>query len=563
MAKIKLLDEETVNQIAAGEVIERPASVVKELVENSIDAGARKILVEVEDGGKSLIKVTDDGCGIDGQDLPLAFKKHATSKISGAHDLASISTMGFRGEALSSIASVSRRVAVFTKTREAKAGTSLLIEKAAALELKEAGCPIGTSIAVFDLFYHIPARRKHLRGSEAELAEIADLITELAIINFGISFELFTGRRTIFKSIRSESWDDALFRVFGLQASRALIPFRAEGKGWSLEGMAGDPLSTRSSPDRIFIYINGRPVAARALMSGYREAYRNLIPVGRSPIGVVSLRAEPMLVDVNVHPTKREVRLLKEEEISAALTEGVSSAIKAEARPPEKKLKAMPPEMPLEVRGGEQSTLSLEPTTQISPAHPSASPKTRILGQVLDLYIVAEGEQGLMLIDQHAAAERISFERLAERYRIKCISQELAVPVTIELSPSEQILLEAWKETLLEMGFEIAPFGGATYQVRAVPAIGSHLESPEVLHDILKDLFSLGKVGASATAKEEVLKLLACRGSIKSGMELDNSSMRQLLKDLFACQSPLTCPHGRPVMVVIDRAQLETLFQRR
>lgn len=563
MAKIKLLDEETINQIAAGEVIERPASVVKELVENSIDAGARKILVEVEDGGKSLIKVTDDGCGIDGQDLPLAFKQHATSKISGAHDLAAIRTLGFRGEALSSIASVSRRLAVFTKTREAKVGTYLLIEKAAALELKEAGCPAGTSIAVFDLFYHIPARRKHLRGSEAELAEIADLITELAIINFGISFELFTGRRTIFKSIRSQSWDDALFRVFGLQTSRALLPFRAEGKGWNLEGMAGDLLNTRSSPDRIFIYINGRPVAAKALMSGYREAYRNLIPVGRSPIGVVSLRAEPRLVDVNVHPAKREVRLLQEEEISGALTQAVSSAIRTEARPPEKKLKAMPPEMPLDIGSGEQSTLPLEPSGQIALVSPAASPKARILGQVLDLYIVAEGEQGLMLIDQHAAAERISFERLQERYRTMMISQELAVPVTIELTPSEQILLEAWKETLEEMGFEIAPFGGATYQVRAVPAIGSRLESPQALHDVLKDLFSLGKVGASATAKEEILKLLACRGSIKSGVELDSGGMKRLLKDLFACNNPLTCPHGRPVMVVIDRGQLETLFQRR
>jgi DNA mismatch repair protein MutL len=563
MAKIKLLDEETINQIAAGEVIERPASVVKELVENSIDAGASKILIEVEEGGKSLIKVTDDGCGIDAQDLPLAFKKHATSKISGAHDLASISTMGFRGEALSSIASVCRRVAVFTRTREASAGTHLLMEKGMQQELKEAGCPIGTSIAVFDLFYHIPARRKHLRSSQAELAEIADLITRLAIINFGISFELFTGRRRIFLSTRSQSWEDALFRVFGLEASRGLIPFRAEGKGWSLEGMAGDPLSTRSSPDWIFIYCNGRPVAARSLFSGYRDAYRNLIPTGRSPIGVISLWAEPGLVDVNVHPTKREVRLLAEEEISAAITEAVSVALRAEARPPEKRPLATPAEMPLVISSGEQSTLPLEPTDQIVPSPEATSPKLRILGQALDLYIVAEGQQGLLLIDQHAAAERISFERLAERYRTGSISQELAVPVTIELSLSEQILLEAWKKTLEEMGFEIEPFGGATYQVRAVPAIGSRLESAQALHDILNDLFSKGKVGASATAKEEILKLLACRGSIKSGTELDSAGARQLLKDLFACDNPLTCPHGRPVMIVIDRAQLETLFHRR
>jgi DNA mismatch repair protein MutL len=254
---------------------------------------------------------------------------------------------------------------------------------------------------------------------------------------------------------------------------------------------------------------------------------------------------------------------MSEEEITAALTQAISSAIRAEARPPEKRPLAIPPQMPLEISSGEQSTLPLEPADQIALASPVALSKIRILGQVLDLYIVAESEQGLMLVDQHAAAERISFERLAERYRTKSISQELAVPVTVELTPSEQILLEAWKETLADMGFEITPFGGATYQVRAVPALGSRLESPEALHDVLKDLFTLGKVGRDATAREEILKLLACRGSIKSGMKLDPGRMRLLLKELFACSSPLTCPHGRPVMVVIDRGQLETLFARR
>jgi len=293
------------------------------------------------------------------------------------------------------------------------------------------------------------------------------------------------------------------------------------------------------------------------------QAYEGLLMTGRHPLVILNISLPTQEVDVNVHPTKREVRLLAEEEISATITEAVSTALKAEARPPERRPLATQAEMPLQIISGEQSTLPLEPTDKIVPSPEATLPKLRILGQVLELYIVAEGEQGLMLIDQHAAAERISFEKLAERYRTGSISQELAVPVTIELSASEQIILEAWKRTLEEMGFEIESFGGATYRVRAVPAIGSRLESPQALHDILNDLFSIGKAEASATAKEEILKLLACRGSIKSGTELDSAGARQLLKDLFACDNPLTCPHGRPVMVVIDRAQLESLFHRR
>lgn len=587
MPKIKLLDEDTINKIAAGEVIERPASVVKELVENSIDAGATRILIEVIDGGKSLVKVTDDGCGIGQEDLSLAFQKHATSKISSAVDLSSISTLGFRGEALSSIARVAGSVEVHTKPRSALSGSYMKIVDGKVSEIKDIGCPAGTSIAVRDLFHNVPARLKYLKSASAELARVTELVTETAIINYNISFELFTGNRTIFKSSRSENWNDVLLKVFGLETVKRLIPFRAESRSFTLAGVVGGPLCTRSSPDWIYVFVNGRPVSSRALTAGLREAYRTIIPLGKSPIAVVSLEINPSLIDVNVHPTKREIRFQNEEEVARVLIEAVSETLKIKAgsemgicqgqAASEQPRGRMPGEIvdltDLKIAGdAEQSTLPLEiagcqvkmdlesPEGVEVELGPSC---LRILGQVLKLYIVAESKQGLMLIDQHAAAERIRFERLRERYGQKKISQELVVPVTIELSPKEQQILESWKDVLADIGFDIDHFGGSTYNIRAVPSTGYRLESPEAIHDILSDFFSKGRIGPDSTNIEEVLKILACRGSIKSGHEMSNAEMRKLLKNLYACQNPHTCPHGRPVAVLLDIAQLERIFGRR
>ncbi len=570
MARIRHLDEDTINKIAAGEVIERPASAVKELVENSIDAGARRIIVEVNDGGKSLIRVTDDGCGIEPDDLPLAFMKHATSKISSARDLESIKTLGFRGEALASIASVSRCVEVRTKTPGSVSGTYLRMEAGKIAEIKDVGCAVGTTITVWDLFYNVPARRKHLKGREAELVYITNTITEMAIINYTIAFELFSGRRTIFKSARASCWDDVLLRIFGLKTFKSMVLLQAEGQGWRLTGSAGDPFSARSSPDRIFIFVNGRAVSSRALAGALRDAYRNIIPQAKSPVAVLSLAIDAGLVDVNVHPAKREIRLLREEEICSALSQAVAKALAARAQvsqavPEQNPAVSQNPSRAMITSKPEQITLPLQSGLD-AVEETSAEvrmPRVKILGQILDLYIVAEGEQCLMLIDQHAAAERIRFERLQERYLNRKIRQELAVPITIDLTPGEQILMESWKETLSDIGFEIVPFGGNTISVRSVPALGKRLENAESIHDILSDLFSVGKVGQDSLNRDEILRLLACKGSIKSGKELGMAEMQRLLEDLYKCQNPLTCPHGRPVAVTIDQNQLERLFARR
>ncbi len=580
MARIKLLDADTINKIAAGEVIERPASVVKELVENAIDAGAGKVLIELGDGGKSFIRITDDGCGIDPQDLPLAFQKHATSKIREAKDLENIATLGFRGEALASIASVSKSVEVKTKTKGSISGTYLRMEGGKVAETKEVGTPVGTTITVWNLFYNVPARRKHLKGVEAETVYITDMVTQLAIIHYDISFELFSGKRTIFKSVRSSSWDDVLFRLFGLKTLKGMARLEEPGRGWTISGVIGDPLAVRSSPDRVFIFVNGRAVSSRPLSTALREAYRNLIALGKSPVAVISLQISPELVDVNVHPAKREIRLLHEEEIASALTRAAARALEEHAR---SDTGVVPEGIPERISGSVagdtagqatqatqatiaescgQSTLPLSPEAEVV-AQPQPGRGLHILGQIKKLYIVAEGVEGLVLIDQHAAAERIRFELLQERYKNKKIRQELAEPISLEMSPSEMIMMASWQETLQDIGFEVSPFGGNTFSVRSVPALGRRLESAQAVHDILRDLFTQGKVSPGSTNKDEILKLLACRGSIKSGKELDFAEMKQLIEDLNRCNNPLTCPHGRPVMVTIGQNQLERLFARR
>ena len=595
MARIKLLDQDAINKIAAGEVIERPASVVKELVENSIDAGATRILVEVEEGGKGLIRVTDDGCGMDREDAALAIERHATSKISGPGDLERIASLGFRGEALSSIASVAEALELVTKVRSGgidAVGTRLRVEGGRVVDLREVGAPAGTSIEVRGLFKNVPARRKYLKSGRAELARIVEVVTSYAVIHHRISFELFSGEKRIFKSVRSESWNEPLLRILGREVARNLVPFEAEARSVSISGVAARETATRSSPDWIITYVNGRLVRSRALSRAVAEAYRTLIPTGRHPIAVVSLRIDPSQVDVNVHPAKTEVRFLREEEVAALVTDAIRAALMkaGEGGPPPQRARPTEPTvfgtgkaddavassgaagtvggsdpvggllsdlqrtLPLYSGGGR---LDLELAAEPLPGG------LRLLGQALQLYIVAEGPEGLVLVDQHAAAERIRYEILSKKYASGTISQELIEPVTLELSPKEAVLLEEWGLTLAEMGFDVQPFGKNAYTVRAVPAIGRRLDSPEAVHDVLRDLFALGRVGTGSTAKEEILKLLACRGSIKAGAEMGWKEMHDLLRDLSTCESPRTCPHGRPTAVTLSPVELEKIFGRR
>lgn len=557
MPRIHILDEETVSRIAAGEVIERPASVVKELIENSIDAGASRIFIEVEEGGISLIKVVDDGCGIEREDLPLAFQRHATSKISTADDLFGLKTLGFRGEALSAIASVSKCVEVHTRTRSSSMGTYLRLENGRVAEIKDDGCPYGTNIEVRGLFETIPARRKHLSSPSQELARIAETVTQMSIIHHKISFELSSGRRTLFRSNASETWDDALIRAFGLRTVKGMISIMARGDGFDIRGMISSPDASRKGYESVLVYVNSRPVYSKAVVQALRDAYRGFLQSGRSPFAVISIEIEPSLVDVNVHPAKREVRFLREEEIYDAVRDAALSALRSSAIPSlapptriaESQLWSAKPHI--------QETLPLE----VQAEQRVSEPVIRIVGQALNLYIIVEEDDGIMLVDQHAAAERIRYEHLLEKCESGSISQELIHPVTVDLSPGESALLDSFSGELKDIGFEIDPFGGRAYSVRSVPAAAG-LESPESIRDVVREILHLGRV-YKTSFRDEALKLLACRGSIKSGEKLSEVAMLKLLTDLFACKNPRTCPHGRPVVVRISSESLERMFGRR
>ncbi|MCQ8903991.1 MAG: DNA mismatch repair endonuclease MutL [Methanothrix sp.] len=557
MPRIHILDEETVSRIAAGEVIERPASVVKELIENSIDAGATRIFVEVRDGGISLIKVVDDGCGIEREDLPLAFQRHATSKISGADDLFRLKTLGFRGEALSSIASVSRFVEVHTRTRSSAMGTYIRLENGRVAEIRDDGCPYGTSIEVKGLFEKIPARLKHLSSPSQELARIAELVTQMAIINHRISFELSSGKRTLFRSNASETWDDALIRAFGLRTVKGMIPIMAKGEGFDLHGMISSPDESRQDSESLLVYVNKRPVYSKAVVQALREAYRGFLQSGRNPVAVISIEIDPSLVDVNVHPAKREVRFLKEGEIYDAVRDAALSALRSSPIPAATQPTMIAEPQLWSSRPQIQETLPLEVQTE----QRISEPLIRIVGQALDLYIIVEDDDGIFLVDQHAAAERIRYENLLEKCESGSISQELIQPVTVELSPGEAALLDSFSAKLNEIGFEIDHFGGRAYSVRSVPAAAG-LERPESIRDLLREILHLGRA-CKTSFRDEALKLLACRGSIKSGEKLSESAMLRLLTDLFACDNPRTCPHGRPVVVRISAESLEKMFGRR
>lgn len=555
MPRIRILDEGTVSRIAAGEVIERPASVVKELIENSIDAGATRIFIEVEGGGISLVKVVDDGCGIERDDLPLAFQRHATSKISTAEDLFRLKTLGFRGEALPAIASVSRCVEVHTRTRGSATGTYMRLEDGRVAEIKDAGCPYGTGIAVMGLFESVPARLKHLSSPSQELARIAEIVTQMAIIHHRISFELSSGRRTLFRSNASETWDDALIGAFGLATVKGMIPIMAEGDGFDLRGMISSPGASRQGSESVLVYVNRRPVYSKAVVHALRDAYRGFLQSGRNPVAVISIEIEPSLVDVNVHPAKREVRFLRENEIYDALRDAVLRALRTSRIPPavpqvkEPRLWSPRPQI--------QETLPME----VRAEQRVSEPVLKIVGQALDLYIIVEDEDGIMLIDQHAAAERIRYEHLLEKCESGSISQELIQPVTVELSPVEAELIDSFSAELRGIGFELDPFGGRSYSVRSVPAAAG-LESPESIRDLLREILHLGRA-CRTSFRDEALKLLACRGSIKAGERLSESAMLRLLTDLFACDNPRTCPHGRPVVVRISAESLEKMFGRR
>jgi DNA mismatch repair protein MutL len=571
MPKIHILDEATVNKIAAGEVIERPASVVKELIENSIDAGASDIRIEVERGGKKLIRVTDNGCGMNREDASLSFVQHSTSKIRKIEDLDNVLTMGFRGEALSSICAVAK-VELVTKTKEELAGTKVIVHRGKLTGISDAGAPDGTSVTVEELFFNTPARKKYLKSDSTELAHIIDTVTKNALGHNDVSFTLLHNGKELVCSPASEL-QDTILHIYGQEVTRAMLAVNFSSRFATITGAVSKPAITRGTMDAQSFYINSRSVTSRALGFALRRGYGTLIPHGRFPIAVLKISVDTREVDVNVHPTKNQVRLSHEWEISEAVTMAVSSALSdQDLVPPVKTSQSLLYEKidsPTVIR--EEDTrfrVQMKDTERrlrrtekgIDRKSDTEKPQVKVLGQVDALYVIAETKDGIMIIDQHAAHERILFEQVRDSKRAD--SQELIVPINLELNPKEKVLMKECIPYLEEFGFRISEFGHDAFAITAVPSVLGKLEDPELVHDIITDILSEGRIKDETGLFERVTKSIACRGAIKAGADCSPGQMGRLIEQLFQTENPYTCPHGRPTMVSFNREELDKLFKR-
>ncbi|HKZ51796.1 MAG TPA: DNA mismatch repair endonuclease MutL [Candidatus Acidoferrales bacterium] len=623
MPLIRILPDSVVNKIAAGEVIERPASVVKELLENSLDAGARRLSVEVEAGGKRLIRVTDDGCGMTHDDALLAFDRHATSKLRSADDLLAIATLGFRGEALPSIASVAR-VVLETRSQEESVGTWVEINGGKMLSVKEVGCAPGTQITARTLFYNVPARRKFLRSDTTELGHIASLVTHYALAHPEVGFTLKSGSHTILDAAPVASLPERVYQALGrstmdelIDIGRLAAPLPAVrpdswfGQGEaepeppgeiSAQGFVSRPEVQKASANTIYIFINRRLVRDRILLNAIREAYRHVLPARAYPMVLLFLEMPAREVDVNVHPQKIEVRFRQQGFVHDFVQQVVGRALKtarpiarfAPATPPSARARpeapgfappsSIPEAIPLEAEAPPLEALELEPlrlppqeqrlpfsplpaevSKPVQATRPTAAELAGLkpLGQISNSFIVAVNESGLWLIDQHVAHERVLFEsHLRARQAGAVEGQRLLAPALLELSPQQQVLWERIRKELEANGFELDAMGPRTVAVKTAPAgiAASGLE--RLLREIFDNVEKESRQLSLEALQHQIAASVACHAAIKVNMPLEEKKMRWLLDQLARTDNPTTCPHGRPIVLQYSLREIQRAFKR-
>ena len=587
---IHILPSEVASQIAAGEVIERPASVVKELLENSIDAGASLIAINIEEAGKRLIEVADDGCGIPAQELALAVERHATSKLQNAEDLFKINTLGFRGEALSSIGSVAR-LTITSRPAESQAGARLRVEGGLGAAVQASGSPPGTIVQVGNLFYNVPARLKFLKTDTTERRQIDTLVTRYALAYPFIRFQLKQDGKPALQTSGNGKRREVLAALHGVEVARQMLEVLAEEEGLSIQGFISPTSLTRSNRREIVFFVNGRPVLDAALVAALIKAYHTLLMVGRYPLGILFLETPPEAVDVNVHPTKAEVRFRDPNRVFTGVQAAVRRALLAHTPVPrlENQLRWTPgpgwgvPAKEADLNwqgmqkpgsqtdfgnapddGSPHSSVQPDTTRQSSqPGLPGARiPLLRLVGQIASAYLVAEGPDGLYLIDQHAAHERVLFERFMAQRNGEIPSQSLLQPVTVELPAASARLLEPQLPMLQRLGFEVEPFGSNTYLVRAIPNLLSGSDPAAALRVLVED-FEEDETPLQAEVEARIIARVCKRAAVKAGHTLSTEEQKALLADLEACRSPRTCPHGRPTMIHLSVDLLERQFGRR
>jgi DNA mismatch repair protein MutL len=589
---IRLLAPEVASQIAAGEVVERPASVVKELTENSLDAGAKNISISIADAGRALVEIADDGHGIPFAELELAASRHATSKLVQSDDLFHISTLGFRGEALASIGSVSH-MTITSRVKSAKEGARLKVEGGISGKVEKVGAPVGTVVRVENLFYNVPARLKFLKTDTTERRAIDSLVTRYALAYPNVRFKVTDGKQTTLQTAGDGDRRAILAALYGVDVAKQMLEVMAEEEGLSLTGFISPTSITRSNRKEITFFVNGRWVQEISLSSALLQAYHTLLMVGRYPLTALFLNLPPEDVDVNVHPTKAEVRFRNQEKIFSFVQRTTRKALLAYTPVPTVSpqmwgSRPQPSESPsrqvgidwsiahdesLETMDSGPSTMGSEDQSSESDRPSSAVngqssfstgiPLLRLVGQIGSTYLVAEGPDGLYLIDQHAAHERVLFEKLmAQHGTSKIPAQSLLTPVVVTLPPQSSKALLPQLEILNHFGFEVEEFGTNTFQVRAMPVLFSGADPATALRALVED-FEEDESPLQAEIEAKLAARVCKRMAVKGGQALTGEEQRALLSDLESCQSPRTCPHGRPTMIHLSVDTLEKQFGRK
>ena len=620
MGKIQRMSEQLANMIAAGEVIERPASVVKELLENAIDAQSTNIEIHLQDSGVRQIKVIDNGEGMSEEDAHLAFERHATSKVKTQYDIFRIQTLGFRGEALPSIASVSD---VHVKTSDGvSSGLHLNIKGGEVLSSKPGVMRKGTEVEVNHLFFNTPARLKHIKSLNTELSHITDYINKIALSHPEIAFKLFNNQRLLFQTNGQNNLQSVIASVYGFDIAKKMIPFSAKSDAYEISGFISDPIINRASRNYMTIIVNGRAIRNYSLMRSILEAYHTLLPKDKYPIVVLNLKLDPILVDVNVHPAKLEVRFSQEEalktfiytEIKKVLgaveyipqtelqTEGIKEVVKpiqqtlsfqAPTRlTPSVMTQSLPSVKETVISGSTDSLIEevreSDEVTEVSVKKPIqkheevafnqpereelkvvAPTKTKeatlelyYIGQLHGTYLLAQNEEGLFIVDQHAAMERVQYEK---NYRLLADvsgdSVELLIPIVLKYAANELLLLKEALPSLIKFGFEIEEFGGQSLVVRSIPVWAQKLDAKLIVETILHQIILDNKVDIGKL-RESVAIMMSCKGSIKANQYINDYEIKELLQSLCYCEQPYTCPHGRPIIVKITKYEIEKLFKR-
>lgn len=588
MNKIHLLDEKTVNKIAAGEVVERPASIVKELVENSIDAGSKNITVEILEGGIPYIKVTDDGCGMNEIDAVLAFERHATSKIRSDEDLFNITTLGFRGEALASIAAVSK-VVLQTKEENETFGTRLVVEGGKILEKTRCGCQKGTSVEVKDVFFNTPARRKFLKRPSTEAMYVTEVVTRLCLSNPGISFKYMKDKKVQFITSGNGSIEDVILRLFGKEVHSALIFSEFEAEDLKVKAFATKNFLNYSNRNMQFFYVNGRYVKNKTLSAAVDEAFKTYVPSDRYPGVFLYLEINPRFIDVNIHPSKLEVKFSDDRRIFESVYRTIREALRESNLIPEVKLeKDLKNE---EGQIGEQVKLSLplfevkektddgaifvreevktEEKIDKAPKHESSSDSERnvkrlsdirIVGTLFSTYVIVEKGDVFYIIDQHAAHERILYEKLVSQYE-RVQSKQVTFPIVVELQPGDMEIVGQERELLYKLGYVFEEFGNNSVVLREVPVILGQPEAKKLFVEIVERLRDKD-FSSKVSFKEEEIATMACKAAVKAMDTLSENEIYKLFEDLKIAENPYTCPHGRPVIISMTKTQLEKMFKR-